>query len=323
VQVVWTPFAIHAARRIIAKHAITTVLVNLPPYSCLYIANAIKRRFPNVKLILDFRDEWIDNYLAVFDSAASNYKLRLAHKLEREAVSRADYVTAVTRSQLKQIHDRYPEQPQAKFVYAPNGYDPVLYSRFSRRKKAAGKMVVSYFGTVYANETYDPILNYLDVVDELPAVIRDAIETRFIGRVAREAASFLEGRKSAVRRLGFMPKHEAIGYLAESDYNLVVSGNPTTHAGKLFDYLAMGTPIIALCPVDGEMAQVLRETRAGWCVNPRDRAAIRDLLLAAYERTQNDAPSQEPDWEAIRFYEWPNLVARLAKIVGMGSTQRI
>ena len=33
VQVVWVPFAIRAACRIIARHQITTVLLNLPPYS--------------------------------------------------------------------------------------------------------------------------------------------------------------------------------------------------------------------------------------------------------------------------------------------------
>ena len=76
VQVVWTPFAIRAMRRIVASRGITTVLVNLPPYSCLRIAAAVKRYFPTVKLILDFRDEWIDNYLRMFDSAANRKKAR-------------------------------------------------------------------------------------------------------------------------------------------------------------------------------------------------------------------------------------------------------
>lgn len=318
VQVVWIPFAIRAARRIIARRQITTVILNLPPYSCLNIGVAVKRHFPNVKLILDFRDEWIENYFAQFDSAATDYKLRLARKLERSAVQCADFVTAVTRSQLAQIRNRYPEQPDGKFLYAPNGFDPGLYADFHSRPAPAGKMVVTYFGTVYANPTYRPIVNYLDMIDDLPEWIRSRIETRIIGRVAREAASFFDARRHTIRQLGFMSKQAAMPYLEETSYNLIVTGNPTTHGGKLFDYLGAGKPILALGPVKGELAQVIRETRMGWCVNPDDLPAIRELLLAAFDRIDKGAAEWAPDWEAIRQYEWPNLVERLVGLAGLG-----
>jgi hypothetical protein len=318
VQVVWVPFAIRAARRIIARHQITTVLLNLPPYSCLHIGVAVKRHFPNVKLILDFRDEWIDNYLAQFDTAASGHKLKLARDLERRAVESADFVAAVTRSQLDQIHGRYPEQPAGKFLYAPNGYDPTVYANFQSRRAPGSKLVITYFGTVYANSAYYPLMNYLDMVDDLPEQVRSRIESRFIGRVAREAAYFFESRKHTIRQYGFMSREAALPYLEETGYNLIVSGNPTAHGGKLFDYLGMGKPLLALCPAEGEMAQVIRDTRIGWYVNPGDRPAIRELLLAAVERFDRDQTEWSPDWDAIREYEWPNLVGRLTRLAGMG-----
>jgi hypothetical protein len=318
VQKVWVPFAIRAARRIIAREKITTVLLNLPPYSCLNIGVAVKRRFPDVKLILDFRDEWIDNYLAQFDTAADAYKFRLAHKLERSAVESADFVTAVTRSQLAQIRHRYPEQPDAKFLYAPNGFDPTLYAKFQPRSAPGRKMVVTYFGTVYANPTYRPVLTYLEAVDDLPEPVRARIESRFIGRVSLEAASFFDSRRHAIRQYGFMSKEAALPYLEETGYNLIVGANPTVHGGKLFDYLGSGKPILALGPVEGEMAQLIRETKMGWCVDPEDRPAIRQLLLTAFDRIDRGEDSWSPDWDAIRQYEWPNLVARFVKLAGMG-----
>jgi len=321
VQVVWTPFAIRAARRIVERHKITTVLVNLPPFSCLKIAVAVKRRFPGVKLILEFRDEWIENYFAQYDTAATDYKLALARKLERDSVECADFVNAVTRAQLAQIRRRYPEQPDRKFLYAPNGYDPTVYANLQSRAAPGGKMVVTHFGTVYANATARPIVNYLDAVDGLPDQIRSRVETWLIGRVSREAAAFVESRRHSVRQFGFMSKEAARPYLEETSYNLIVSGNPTTHGGKLFDYLGTGKPILALCPVDGEMAQIIRETRTGWCVNPDDLAAIRQLLISSFDRLEHAATDWNPDQEAIRQYEWPNLVARLVGLTGMGSGQ--
>ena len=74
---------------------------------------------------LQFRDEWIENYFPVFDTAASSYKLRMARQLERDAVTCADYVAAVTPSQLQQIRRRYPE---------PTGVLELLETRFGFRR---------------------------------------------------------------------------------------------------------------------------------------------------------------------------------------------
>jgi len=318
VQIVWVPFAIRAARRIIRRERITSVLLNLPPYSCLNIGVSVKRHFPGVKLILDFRDEWIENYLQEFDTAATDQKLRLARKLERSAVECADFVTMVTRSQLAQIRGRYPEQPDEKFVYAPNGFDPDVYENFHPRRSADSKMVVTYFGTVYVNPAYQPIFKYLDAVDSLPEHLRSRIETRFIGRVSREAAEYLQSRRHTVRQLGFMSREAAIPYLEETDYNMVPSANPTTHAGKLFDYLGMGKPILALSPPEGEIGQLIRETSSGWCVDPNDAPGISALLISAMERLDQNC-EWHPNRDAIRQYEWPNLVARMVERMGLGA----
>jgi hypothetical protein len=66
------------------------------------------------------------------------------------------------------------------------------------------------------------------------------------------------------------------------------------------------------------MAKVIRETNIGWCVDPEDRPAIRELLMFAVERFDDNKAEWFPNWDAIREYEWPNLVGRLARLAGMG-----
>lgn len=317
-QAGWAHFATRAAFRIVERHGIDTVLLNTPPYSSMRIAVALKKRYPHLKLISDIRDDWMGYYLPCFDSAATEHKRRLAAKLEEQLIRSSDYVSSVTPAQMRQISDRYPGQPAQKFLCTPNGYDPQVFREFQSRPHGQNGLIVTYFGSVYGNPVYSP-KTYLDAVDVLNA---PHVESRFIGRIASEASPLFSKRGSGVRRLGFIPQAEGLRYLEETDLLLLIARDPTTHAGKLFDYLATGKPILALSPPDGEIARILRETRTGQCVDPEDRSAIQRALLDAYQRLQCDTPSTAPDWQAIEAYAWPNLVASLARRTGIASAPR-
>lgn len=318
----WAHFATREAFRIVEREGIDTILLNTPPYSSMRIAVALKRRYPKVKLVADIRDDWVGYYLPLFDSAATEHKWRIARRLERELIECADYVSAVTPSQSRQIRERYPEQPTEKFLYTPNGYDPDAFRGFQSRAHAQPGIVMTYFGSVYGNPVYSP-KHYLDAVDSLPEDVRSRFETRFIGRVAAEAAPVLSGRPSRVRQIGYLPQAEGIRHLEESDCLLLIASDPTTHAGKLFDYLATGKPILALTPPDGEIGRVIRETGTGWCVDPTDPRAIRAGLLDIDKRLQGGESALQPNWEAVRYFSWPEIVARLAANTGMGAGQPV
>ena len=120
----WAPFAIRKARQIVRRHGIEAVLVTAPPFSAFLVGNALKREFPDLKLISDFRDEWLSFYLKDFEFQSSDYTRRRAEAIERETVELSDLVVAVARSSLREIRSRYPEQPDGKFLLLPNGYDP-------------------------------------------------------------------------------------------------------------------------------------------------------------------------------------------------------
>lgn len=310
-QVGWAHFATSMACRLIPRHAIDSVLLNIPPYSSMKIGVTIKRRFPHVRLISDIRDDWQGYYLPFFDSAASEYKRRLAMRLERELVECSDFVSAVTPAQRQTIRERYPDQSEKKFLCTPNGYSPERFEAFLPRRHGFDGMVVTYFGSVYVNPVYSP-KPYLDAIDSLPEEIRRRIETRFIGRVAPEAVSLLGGRSSSVRQLGFMPQAEGMHYLEESDYLLLIARDSGTHAGKLFDYLPTGKPILAVTPPGGEIARMLEKTKTGW-VLPEDPVAMRQAIAEAYDRWRRGEMAIAPDRKAIDAYSWPSLVASLAR----------
>ena len=126
-----------------------------------------------------------------------------------------------------------------------------------------------------------------------------------------------QDRRAPLKRLGFMPQSDGLRYLEETDFLLLIARDRTTHAGKLFDYLATGKPILALTPPDGEIARIIRETRTGWVVDPEDPGALRQALLDAWRRVRSGANAIHPDQEAVEEFSWPNLVARVARYTGL------
>ena len=318
VQKFWVPFVLRRARRVIRDERIQTVILNIPPFSLFALVPPLKREFPHVKWITEIRDDWLGYYLPHFDSARTDAKQRLAIRLEGAAMRASDFIVAVTPAQRDAMRARYPDQPEAKFLYIPNGFDADLYRGFRPSRTGRSNLAIAYYGTLYATRPYD-ISRVLEVLDNLPEELRTRVELRFIGRIALEAEAQLEGRKFKLVKMGFFPRAEGVRLLQEADYLLLPSNDPTAHAGKLFDYLATGLPILAFSPPNGEVGRLLAETGGGVAVDSTDIPAIGNLFLDAFNRLDGKPHGfPTPNREAIAFYERQNLVARLVGLTGIG-----
>jgi glycosyltransferase involved in cell wall biosynthesis len=309
-EILWVPFAVRKLAKIIERENIDTVLVTVPPFSALVVGTHIKRRFPHIRLISDFRDEWLSFYLKDFDFQNSAETRRRAETIERESIEASDLVIAVTPTSLQTIRDRYPDQPDSKFACLPNGYDPESFASFRAREHSGAQVVVTHMGTLY--KTASPRY-YLDALDTLPDEIRSRFETRFVGRIADSERSVLEGRKSDIRILGFMPQTEALRQTEETDFLLLTMTNEISLPGKLFEYLATGKPILALAAAGSEVHQILAETGSGWCADPFDPAAIQAMLRKAVQYREQAASNIQ--WDKVRRYERPRLTAELAGLI--------
>jgi glycosyltransferase involved in cell wall biosynthesis len=310
-EVVWVPFALRRARSIIRRDQIDAVVVTAPPFSAFLIGNALKREFPHLTLISDFRDDWLRFFLGTFDFLQSANVRRRAEHIERETVERSSRVVVVTRSLLEEMRGRYPDQPTDKFVCVPNGFDPAVLAGFRSRPHGGSGIVVTYTGTVYSTTS---ARHYLDALDSLPDEIRAQVETRFVGRIAEEERPFLQGRKSKVTEFGFVPQTEALRLMEETDFLLVTMLDPTATSGKIYEYLPTGKPILAVA-VPGELSQLIQETGTGWCIDPANREGLASMLSQLLHPSRKLLNQFQPNWEAIRAYERPRLAGVFADII--------
>jgi glycosyltransferase involved in cell wall biosynthesis len=308
-EIVWKPFALRRARRLIVEHGIGTVLVTAPPFSSFLIANRLKREYPGLVVAADFRDEWLEFYLSTFDFHGGEDIARRARRMERETVESASLVVSVTDSIVGKLRRRYPDQPAEKFACVLNGYDPASFADFRPRAHGTGRVVVTYAGTLYSASS---ARYYLDGLDRLPEELRARVETRFIGRIAPEERPHLENRSTAISELGFLPQREAFRKLEETDYLLLTMTDAGSLTGKLFEYLATGKPILAFAPRGGEVERILRETGAGWCADPGDAEEAGRML----ERALRGGAVPARNEEAVRRYDRQSQAAEYARLLG-------
>jgi glycosyltransferase involved in cell wall biosynthesis len=308
-EVAWVPLALRSARRIVREHEIDTVLVTAPPFSAFLIGNALKRQFPSLRLISDFRDEWLRFFLSTFDYQGSGHIRRRAEAIESATIRASDVVVTVTPSLVEELRQRYADHPARKFVCIPNGFDPAAFVDFRPRKHPGDKVLVTYVGTVY--KTTSPRC-YFEALDSLPEELHNRIETRFIGRIAEEEKQLLESRRN-VRLFGYVPQTEALRHMEETDYLMLVMRDPTGVTGKIYEYLATGKPVLALSPPHGEVAYTLKETGGGWCVDPAEPNAIQSCLRAM--ATGDLLGLFRPNADAVRRYERPRLAGEFAALI--------
>lgn len=313
-EVLWAPFAIRRAKQVVREYGIDVVMVTAPPFSSFLVGNALKKSFPDLKYVADFRDEWISFYLKDFEFQSSEYTRQKAITIERQTIEAADLVVAVAQTSLKEIKSRYPDQPASKFACISNGFDPEAFAGLMPRQNREKKLIITHVGTAY--KTASPQF-YLDALEGLPEDLRSQIETRFVGRITEAERRQFDGRKSNNQLLGFMPQHQALRYMEETDCLLLTMTNDISLPGKLYEYLAACKPIIALSPKGGEVDTFLKQTHAGWCVDHRDQAAIQRLLsdLCRQKLSKGELSDFTADECLISQYERPHLIKDYAAAI--------
>jgi hypothetical protein len=117
-----------------------------------------------------------------------------------------------------------------------------------------------------------------------------------------------------VQTIDYLPHHEAIRLQNRSQVLLLLI-NDTPNAkgiltGKIFEYMNASRPILAIGPVNGEVGQVLRETKTGHIIDYNDKEAMKKQILEYYARYKEGNLAVTPT--KIDMYSRRNLTAKMA-----------
>jgi len=313
-QVTWLPVLTRAARRIVRKRNIDLVLITVPPFSSVLLVAKLRREFPHLPIVVDFRDEWLST-LGLAGFSHSERGRSVARATEESAVTNATAVVAVTEAARREIRARYPQQPNEKFQLIPNGFDATRLPRSvsSRELHPGGKIVVTHIGTIYPST--DPT-TLVEAVQTLPPELKARFILRFIGHIEEPRfRKVLAQLADMVELRGFLPQHEALAAMNETDYVLLVQHGRFNVAAKFYDYIGGGKPILATVHPDGDERRLLEDLRAGWWAGSRDVEGIRQLFVDAAARGNSLHSEFQPDTGKIAQYERKVLAHRYAGLL--------
>jgi hypothetical protein len=314
-QVTWLPMLSRAARRIVRNRKIDLVLITVPPFSTLLLVKKLRKEFPGLPIVADFRDEWLSTGIDLVGFGRSKRAVRVAHHVEADAVAQATAIVAVTEAARRQIHARYPREPDHKFHLIPNGFDATRMPGTASlpEPRPDGKIIVTHIGTVYSATEPKTLV---EAVQSLPPEVKSRFILRFIGHIAEPSfRQALLGLGEMVELKGYLPQHEALAAMNETNYVLLINHDPLNVGGKFYDYVGGGKPILGAVHVEGETHRLFDELRAGWWADVQDVKGIRQLFIDAASRGDSLRAAFHPDLEKIAQYERKVLAHRYAALL--------
>lgn len=282
------------------RQPVDIIISSYAPAAPHLVAGAFVAKHPEVKWIADMRDE-----MSLNPHFGDSERKKLA-AAEKVVNAHADAVTTVSRPILDDFRRLLPAVRY--FEEVRNGFDHDLESCFSFNPV----FTIGYTGTFYGKNK--PI-TFFKGLRQFLAQHPVPYELRFIGTNHNfEIPDLFRKHTVFLPRLDYA---DAIGAMANTDANLLVLpkvNRSGVFSGKLFDYLSVCKPIIAVVDPEDVAAQLIQELKAGFVADFDDVDAIAHAIEAAYDLWKNRTPIQS-DKERIKLLHRRYEVGKLNRLI--------
>lgn len=316
----WYYFNKEKVAEIIKNQNIDYIYSTSYPYSAHLLGLYLKNKYPNIKWITDFRDEWTNNpYYA--DDFYKKLKYKKERKQELSVTAKCDYL--ITNSQFM-LNNFVKDAPRLKSrsTYIPNGYDEHDFMSLSNERNGGDRFVITHTGSLYGKRNLTEFLEGLKMAIENNNINKDDIEIRLVGNINKDVMKEFEIKYDLIGKikvLGYMTHKESIQMLYNSDILLLIIGKvkdaENFYTGKIFEYIRADRPILGIIPEKGAAAQVIKETKTGVVVDPDNINGINEYLTNYYKEWKLNKIEHNPDWDNIKKYSRKFQTKQLAKII--------
>ncbi len=165
--------------KLIKEKDIQIVIVSVPPFHYAYYTVLLKEKYPHIKFIVDYRDEWTFNNVHGF-AAISNQRQNREKTLEKYTCEKADYISSCTAIILAYIKTLY-QVDSKKLIHLPHFFDEDDFTSNQTNIRTTDKTVFFYAGTVHENKEifFKKITETLDYLKEKYPALYEKIEFHF------------------------------------------------------------------------------------------------------------------------------------------------
>ncbi len=305
----WVKPSVKFLENYIKKNKIDVIITTGPPHSLHLIGLQLKEKL-NIKWISDFRDPW--TAIDYFHQLPLNKKAKEKHfQLEKKVLEKSDVVIVVG----KTMKEEYLKFNKNIYVIT-NGFDSdittnenvILDKRFS----------ITHIGMMNADRNPKLLWEVLADICNENSEFKNDLKINLIGKLAPEVIEDLDVFKTnTIDIIDYLPHLEVRKYQQKSQLLLLMVNNvPSAKGiitGKIFEYLEAKRPILAIAPEDGDAAEIINTSNAGFVVDFKDASKLKAVILSNYKAFKKQALSV--DSKNIHQYHRKELTKELAAII--------
>lgn len=308
----WNKYALQSARKLLRHESFAAVITTGPPHSTHLMGLALQKEF-GVKWLADFRDPWVNIfYNKIFPRTLRTKKKDQA--LEDKVLASADAILTVSPGLEAEFKSR---AKRIEIIY--NGYDPADIP--SPEKGSQPFFSLRYTGNLKPNQNIDKLWAALaDLCREEPD-FKTNFRLEFVGNVDPSAREQLEtiGLEDNCVFHGYQAHYLATKAMVEAGALLFIvprtADNHLILTGKLFEYLASGSPLLSIGPVDGNAAKIIAETERGPSIDYEDYTGIKERIKELYRLWKPQRRSPSLSRESTQAYTRMGAAQKLSSLV--------
>ena len=279
-RMLWIRPSVRYLRNYVHEHPVDVIITTGPPHSMHMIGFHLHRK-TGIKWVADFRDPWtnIDFYRELkLTGIADQYH----RKLEKKVLHSADLILTVSPT----MTEEFLLMGAKNVITLTNGFDsePVPESM-----PDANKFILLHLGSLPASRNPESLWTAISELVSTNPSFASRLQINLTGKIdVRVSESIRKHNLESFTLLkDFVPHSETPGLLnAASALLLVINHTPNAKGiltNKFFEYLSSRRPILAIGPLDGDAAFILKEAGAGEIFEYDDIPGIKLQLLKLFD----------------------------------------
>jgi len=283
----------------IKKNKIDIIISSGPPHSMHLIALGLKKKNKDIKWVADFRDPWtnIDFYEKLMLTKWADNK---HHKQELSVLQHADKVVSVGQTMSNEFLAMYQKlggKDLTKFKVITNGFDDddLKVGIVIKDKKFS----IAHIGTLVKDRNPQVLWKVLKKIAQENEKFKDQLEIKLVGKIDFFVKEQIElfGLSQFVNKIEYLPHDKVIEEQQRSKLLLLLVNN-TKNAkgiltGKFFEYMSAKVPVLAIGPVDGDLAEIINATNSGLISGFDDEATLEKNILNYFNGNVSDRNEQQ------------------------------
>lgn len=296
--------ALEVARKFDLRNGV--VIATSPAHAAVMAGGSVARRL-GWPLILDYRDPWSAHDWPRWRRGALSQWF--ARRIERPYIRRSAARVLNTPAMRNSFERFFPGADRQRNFVIPNGFQAAAGQLPPAPR--TGPVEIAHAGEIFKGRSLVPVLEAaanlarrfpqrpvrVTTFGDLPQNERQRIRDA-------ELEKYLEVRPR-------IPFRELIAELRRAHLLLAIVGDHMVYSTpyKVYDYMAVGRPILGIAPRGAALFELLADSGAGTCLEPGDTAGIERTL----ERLM--LGEAEPLRARVDRFRWTNLALQYRQVI--------